>query len=108
MGCSRVSYGSSEWTCDDCTDYNFDLDGSASNDPDGDVLDDPSWSITAGSTYASITSEDSWTPRVTMSGVAGNWGSPNMESATIELTVTDCMGAEATDSVMVSYSCTGS
>ncbi len=104
--CTAVSYGA-YYSCDDCGDYDFELEGSAT-DADGDWVDNPTWSITSSSgTSASIADEDTWEPTVTITGPAATYGSTNTSTATVELTVEDCMGATATDSVTLTYECTG-
>ena len=104
--CASISYGVS-YSCDACEDYDFTLDGSGSYDPDGDWVDDPQWTITSGSTYGTLTDDTSWTPTVTISGVAATYGVATAASVTVELSVSDCMGATATDEVIVTYTCTG-
>jgi hypothetical protein len=106
--CQSISYGVS-YECDNCEDYDFDLDGSASTDPDGDYVDSPTWSIVSDAGgYASIDNEDSWTPTVTVSGVPAEYGDTESAEVEVELQVTDCMGATDTDTVMLTYNCTGS
>ena len=102
--CSSISYGA-YYSCDDCADYDFELDGSASYDPDGDWVDDPTWSITSGT--ASITDEDTWEPTVTVTGPSATYGSTTTSTVVVELSVTDCMGATGTDTVTLTYECTG-
>ncbi|MBO86424.1 MAG: hypothetical protein CL927_13790, partial [Deltaproteobacteria bacterium] len=85
--CTAISYGAGGYDCDACSDYDFNLDGSASDDPDGDWVDDPSWVILSGD--ASITDEDTWTPTVTVVGPDGEYGVTNSETVQVELTVTD-------------------
>ena len=104
--CTAISYGTGGYDCDACSDYDFELDGSGSDDPDGDWVDDPSWAILSGD--ASITDEDTWTPTVTVTGPDGEYGVTNSEVVEVELTVTDCMGAMGSDVVTLTYSCTGS
>ena len=104
--CTAISYGAGGYDCDACSDYDFILDGSGSDDPDGDWVDEPSWVILSGD--ATITDEDTWTPTVTVGGPDGEYGVTNSETVDVELTVTDCMGAMGSDVVTLTYSCTGS
>jgi len=103
--CYPESYGG-EYICKDCEDYDFTLDGTASSDADGDFLDEPLWTITSGSSYATITDEDTWAPTITMSGVGADPDDgAETEDVEIQLTVTDCSGATSTDTVTLSYTC---
>jgi hypothetical protein len=104
--CVAISYGAGGYDCDACSDYDFELDGSASDDPDDDWVEDPAWVILSGD--ASITNDDTWTPTVTVTGPDGEYGVTNSEVVEVELTVTDCMGAMGSDTIMLTYSCTGS
>jgi len=104
--CVPLSYGAAGYDCDSCADYDFELDGSGSTDPDGDWVEDPAWAITSGT--ASIDDPASWTPTVTVPGEAASYGVTTSQTVEVELTVTDCMGASGTDSVTLTYSCTGS
>jgi len=104
--CTPISYGAGGYDCDSCADYDFELDGSSSYDPDGDELRDPTWSITSGT--ATIVDEDTWAPTVTMPGAAGSYGVTTTDTVEVELTVTDCMAATGSEVVTLTYSCTGS
>ena len=104
--CWPVSYGE-YYTCNDCGDYDFELDGTGSGDIDGDWITH-SWAITGNASYASIVDEDTAEPTVTVSGVGTTYGSSNTVTVEVTLTVTDCMGAEGTDTVDLSYTCKGS
>ena len=106
IDCTPISYGVS-YDCDDCSDYDFQLDGTSSYDPDGDWFGEPSWSIVSGSSSASITDEDTWEPTVTVSGGAATYGATNSTVVEVELTVVDCMGPTATDTVTLTYECSG-
>ena len=105
--CQPISYGVS-YDCDACSDYDFDLDGSGSYDPDGDYLTDPAWTITSGSASATITDDDTWEPTVTVTGATPTYGSTSTTTVEVTLEVTDCMGATSTDTVELNYECTGS
>ena len=105
--CQAISYGVS-YECEECTEYEFELDGSASTDLDGDYVDNPSWTIVSDpGGYATIDDEDTWTPTVTVSGIATEYGETESAEVEVELEVTDCMGATNTDSVLITYNCTG-
>jgi hypothetical protein len=104
--CTPVSYGAS-YNCNDCNDYYFDVDASGSSDADGDELT-YSWSVSSGSTYGSISSTSGSTARVLFSGAPATYGSANNTDVVLDVTVTDCFGASAVDSVTLTYACTGS
>ena len=105
--CVSISYGVS-YDCDDCASHDFNLDGSASTDPDGDWLDDPTWLIVSDtSTGATITDDDTWEPTVTVPGPTATYGSTTSYEVQVELSVTDCMGATASDTVVLTHECTG-
>ncbi len=104
--CTPISYGVS-YDCDSCGDYEFELDGSGSYDPDGDPVSDPSWAITGGTGSATITDEDTWTPTVTVTGSAASYGSTSSTTVDVTLTVSDCMGATGSETVTLTYGCTG-
>jgi hypothetical protein len=103
--CTPISYGAAGYDCDSCSDYDFNLDGSGSSDPDGDWVEDPAWVIVSGT--ASIDDTASWTPVVTVPGEAASYGVTTSQVVEVGLTVTDCMGAAGTDMVTLTYSCTG-
>jgi len=106
--CQAISYGAS-YECDDCIEYDFDLDGSASSDPDGDYLNTPSWTITYDpESAATIDDEDTWTPTVTIAGPSATYGSATTTEVEVTLEVSDCMGATSSESVYLYYNCTGS
>jgi hypothetical protein len=105
--CISISYGAS-YNCPDCADNDFDLDGSASTDPDGDWLTNPTWTILSDSTGTStIADEDTWYPTLTMLGTVATYGTTNTGTVEVELEVTDCMGATDTDTVVITHNCTG-
>ncbi len=102
--CTSYSYGASH-TCANCADYGFTLDGSGSFDPNNDDLS-YAWAVMSG-TYASITATSGSSATLTFSGLPATYGSTSSDTANVELTVTDCMGAQATSQVNLTYSCTG-
>jgi hypothetical protein len=105
--CTPISYGAS-YSCAACADYDFELDGTQSSDPDGDWLGDPAWAFVTTSSYATMVDEDTWTPTVTISGVPSSHGVATTTSVTVQLSVSDCMGAVSTDDVVLTHVCTGS
>ncbi len=105
--CTPISYGVS-YDCNDCSARSFDLDGGDSYDPDGDWIDDPSWTVLSDtSAGATLTDEDTWTPTVSVPGPTASYGVATDVSVVLQLEVTDCMGATGTDTVTVTHSCTG-
>lgn len=104
--CSSSSYGT-VWTCDDCDSYDFTLSGTGSTDADSDVLT-YAWTITSGSTYGSLSASTGSSVTLTTSGITATYGTANQQDVDVQLDVTDCMGATSTDSVRVSFTCTGS
>ena len=104
--CWPVSYGA-YYTCNECSDYEFTLDGSGSSDANSDWFT-YDWAITSSSSYASIVDEDTSAPTVTVSGVTTTYGSSNSVTVEVTLTVTDCMAAQGTDTVDLTYTCNGS
>ena len=103
VSCQAFSYGE-YYTCDDCADYDHVLDGGDSSDPDGDELT-YSWAVLSGD--GTLTDETTSTPTLTQTGPSAEYGETNTESVSVELTVTDCMGATHTDTIDVYYECTG-
>ena len=106
--CSSWSYGS-YYTCDDCSDTDFDLDGTGSSDAESSVWMTYSWSILSGSGYGSLDDASSSAPVLTVSGVEATYGSTNSQDVIVGLKVTDCYGAtSSSDTVTVTLECTGS
>ncbi len=103
VSCQAYSYGE-YYTRDDCEDYEHTLDGGDSSDPDGDELT-YSWVVLSGD--GTLTDETTATPTLTQGGPSTEYGETNSEDVEVELTVTDCMGATHTDTVTVSFECTG-
>ncbi len=102
--CGLTGYS---YTCDDCPDYDFTLDGSGTVD-----LDDSdftySWSITSGSSYGSLDDSTAESPTLTMTSLTCIYGSTTTYTVEMSVSVTDCPGDSSTDSVTVTYDCTGS
>ena len=106
--CQAVSYGA-YYTCDDCSDTDFELDGTGSTDAESTDWMTYSWSITSGSSYGSLDSTTSATPTLTVSGVSATYGSDTEQDVIVGLTVTDCYGASSSqDTVTITMTCTGS
>ncbi|MCB9763112.1 MAG: lamin tail domain-containing protein [Alphaproteobacteria bacterium] len=105
--CQAWSYGA-YYTCSDCSDRDFTLDASDSSDVNSSDHMTYSWSIISNSSYASINSTTSPTPTVTVGGLSATYGSTNSVPVVVQLQVTDCYGVtSATDSVTLTYNCTG-
>jgi hypothetical protein len=104
--CTPVSYGAS-YNCSDCSDYYFTVDAGSSSDADGDELT-YSWSISSGSSYGTLSTTSETGAQLLFSGAPATYGSANNTDVVLDLTVTDCYGATNTDSVTLTYACTGS
>lgn len=102
--CTSYSYGARH-TCANCSDYDFTVDGSGSSDADGDDLT-YTWNQLSG-TYASVYASSGSSATIRFSGMPATYGSTLTDTATIELTVTDCMGAQSVAVVNLTHSCTG-
>ncbi len=103
IACQAFSYGE-YYVCEDCADYDHELDGSGSSDPDGDELT-YLWAVLSGD--GTLANETTSTPTLTQTGPATEYGETESESVEVELTVTDCMAASNTSTVTVYYECTG-
>ncbi len=102
--CALTGYS---YTCSDCPDYDFALDGSGTVDADDADLT-YSWTITSGSGYGTLDDSTSATPTLTMSGLTCTYGSTTVYTVELSLAATDCPGDSGSDSVTVTYTCTGS
>ncbi|MDP6934548.1 MAG: hypothetical protein QGG40_16615, partial [Myxococcota bacterium] len=100
--CTYLSY--SDYSCPDCSDQTFTLDGSGTFDIDDETMT-YSWSVTSGD--ASIDDDTSMNPEVTVTGITAEYGSTTDTEFELELEVTDCYGDSATDVVVLTVSCTG-
>ncbi len=104
--CSSISYGTA-WSCDDCSALDFTLSAAGSSDPDGDDLT-YAWSITSGSDYGVLDGSTGESVGLNMTAVPATYGEATTQTVDVLLVATDCMGVSATDTVQVSYTCTGS
>jgi len=105
--CTAGAY--STYTCPDCPDYGFTLDGSGSTDADDGLLL-YSWTITggSGSSYATLSDSTAVAPTLNLTGLTCTYGSTTTYEVDLTLTVTDCPGLTSTDDIVVTYACTGS
>jgi hypothetical protein len=101
--CVATGYG---YLCDSCSTVVFALNGAGSADADGDSLV-YGWTISSGSSYASLINGDTATPSLVVAGVPATFGTTITETIGITLEVSDCDGETATDSVQVVFECTG-
>jgi len=105
VSCVPIAYGAGGYECPSCDEVDFELDGSASSDPDGDWVEVVECTVLTGS--ATITDEDTFTPTVTMGSMTATYGSTSTEQVEIQLEVVDCMGATDTDVIILTHQCTG-
>ncbi len=99
--CDLVSYGVHE--CEDCEGETIELDGTSSNDPDGDELN-YYWSDATGELYIH-TPYASYT-QVTTAAAATTVGSTTTTTWEVNLDVSDCDYSD-NDTVNVTFSCEG-
>lgn len=106
--CQAYNYGA-YYTCDNCAAYDFTLDGTGSSDANSDDHMLYLWSVTSGSSYATVSDPTSASPTVTVQGVSATYGTTNAQYIDLSLTVTDCYGAASTaaDAVRLTVNCTG-
>ena len=104
--CWPVSYGET-YECHDCDDETVTLDASGSTDADGDELT-YSWEITSGDEYGTLSDTEGESVSLTLSGATATYEETTDVSVTVQVTVRDCAGDTAIDSVVVNWSCTGS
>ncbi len=103
--CAADGWGySGEYTCEDCDSYSYTLDGSNSADADGEPLS-YLWTVISGD--AAITNDTAVDATAILAGPACEWGSTTTETFEFQLEVTDCYGDTATDTVTITYECTG-
>ncbi len=100
VDCESTSY---TWTCAPCRAVEIELDASASFDPDGDDLSftwsEPTGSVTFGNRYSPLT--DLQIPET-----PAEYDVDNTVVYDVEVEVADC-ATSATDSMMVTYTCSG-
>ncbi len=101
--CTTTAYGTK---CDDCSTVVFALNGGASSDPDGDPLA-YRWTVIAGDSYASLSSADSATPSLVVSGVPATYGTVTTELIEVEPQVEDREGEADSDTLTVTFACEG-
>ncbi len=99
--CTLDGYG---YKCDDCSAQTYTLDSSATYDDDDEALD-YLWSVTSGS--ATLSDEYAANPSATLEGPTCTYGATTTETFEFELEVTDCFGDVSTDTVTITYECTG-
>lgn len=99
--CDTTSY---TWSCEDCPVEDVNLNGTASDDPvDGDDLNF-AWSESSG--QVTFSAPNSPQTIAYLPGTPATYNSASTRSWTVNLAVSDCADT-ATDSVTVTYTCTG-
>ena len=102
-GSVNATYNYYSYTCPTCPTQTGTLDGSLSDDPDGNPLS-YSWSVLSGS--ASVSSPTAETSSVSLSGGSVSYQSSATFNYTFQLEVLDCESANDTDTVEATYTCT--
>ncbi len=105
--CNPISYGV-YYACNACSDLEVELDGTASWDPDDDEIVEYYWEITGGTGTGELEDWDTPTPTLTMGGPTPDYGDSASATVEVTLTVTDCLGAEGSEPITVTYECTSS
>lgn len=103
--CDAISYGAS-YECDACTSSSYSLSATGSTDADGDTMT-YAWSVTSGGTYGTVSSSTGSTTSLTITGVSAGYPTATSQTVEVQVTATDCMGANSSDTVAVVYTCTG-
>jgi hypothetical protein len=98
--CESSSY---VWTCEDCPEETFGMDGSGSYDDDGDDVT-YSWSESTGV----ISFSNPWGPvtDATIAEQVASYDTDYTVSLDVNLEVADCQLSD-NDSITVTYTCTG-
>lgn len=104
----QCSYNGREWVCPSCSPRTFALNGLSSSDPDGDRLF-YSWTVASSTTSLyTFSNPKTASPTLELSAPLAEYGRTNTYSVFLKLEVKDCKGERDADTVLVSYSCTGS
>ncbi len=103
---SSCTYSSYVYSCDDCSDASVTLDASATSDADSDALT-YSWSILKGEKTGELDTTEGDSTTLTVYGTTAEYGKTNTVELDVELTVADCYGTDSTDTVHITYTCTG-
>lgn len=102
--CQAISYGV-YYDCSTCDGYTFTLDASGSTDADRDWMT-YEWEVLSGEYYTTEDMETS-TPGITVSGVEPGYGETVTVTLEVQVTATDCYGTSSTDTMNITYTCTG-
>ncbi len=95
-----------DYECSDCGAHSYTLDGSGSSDADGHPLR-YQWSIVDGGDLASLSGADEAVATLTMTGPSTEYGEVESASVTVQLEVTDCAGASGSDTITLTFECSG-
>ncbi len=101
--CTSTSY---VWSCDACNAVEFDLDGTASYDDDGDTLTYLWEAANSESSAVSIASPTTALATALTPEVEATYGTGQTTAFDLKLTVADCADND-TDTVKFSVTCTG-
>ena len=102
--CQAISYGV-YYDCSTCDGYTFTLDSTGSTDADSDWMT-YEWEVLSGEYYTTADMETS-SPSITVSGVEPGYGETVTVTLEVQVTATDCYGTSSTDTMNITYTCTG-
>ncbi|HCH61930.1 MAG TPA: hypothetical protein DFR83_03935, partial [Deltaproteobacteria bacterium] len=104
IDCYPLSYGE-VFECTTCQPINLSVDATASSDADGEQLT-YEWAVLSGDVVI-LSQSDGAASIVIDSTTQAEYGATVTDTYELEVTVTDCTGDTDTDTVVISYECTG-
>ncbi len=102
---STCAFIGGSWRCPDCGSATFAIDATDSTDDEGDALR-YAWSTTSG--YATIHGASEGSTTITISGIPATYGTTSTTTVDVSVEVIDCAGDSDTDTLTITYECTGS